>query len=216
MASAESLALALVTKSDPGGSLLKKLPARLTAELALIQKLEAQTTGRAIRVGLWLWQAKARVPHGQFKAWIESAVTGRGYRQCAFYMKIALVFAEKSRVGEKGLAALLQHDFKRAPKNAEAKDALAKLAAFIGDLSLNELLIKHGIKGVGLKAELTEGEAPPAATAGEQLELVWEQAYQPAKSLADLLVERAAILTPDKREALAAELTRALQALRAV
>ena len=47
------------------------------------------------------------------------------------------------------------------------------------------------------------------------MELVWEQAYAPAKSLADLLVERAATLAPERRDAIAAELTRALQALRA-
>jgi hypothetical protein len=47
------------------------------------------------------------------------------------------------------------------------------------------------------------------------MELDWEQAYAPAKNLADLLVEHAAGFSPDRRAVLVAELNRALQALRA-
>lgn len=196
---------------------MPKLPKQLAKELDLIHKLESQAAGRAIRIGAWLWQAKAQLRHGEFKGWIDQHVEGRGYRACAFYMKLALAFVEKSKISEPQLAALCAHNFKGTPKSSAGKEAAERLATFIGDHSLNELLIKHGIKSVGLKGELTAGdEAPPAATEGEQMDLVWSQAYEPAKSLADLLTERAATLAPDRRDAIAAELQRALQALRSV
>ena len=212
MPNASETLLALVTKSAHGGALLPKLPLKIRTELAAIHRLESQAASRAVRLGLWLWQAKAALKHGEFQPWIKSHVEGVGYRQCAYYMKLALTFAEKSKLDDRGLAALCAHDFDDATLDSSALETLAK---FVGDYSLTELLIKHGIKGVGLKSELTTGDAPPELTPGEQMELVWEQAYQPAKSLADLLVERAAGLAPDRREAIAAELTRALQALRA-
>lgn len=214
MPSAESRALALVTKSAPVHFSPSK-PTLLLKKLEAIDRAESQAVFLALQVGVLLWQIKAQIKHGEFKGWIAEHVSGRSYRSCAYYMKLALAFVEKAKPSEAVVQALPGLDLdasKLKPTDTSAREAMEK---FAGGRSLTELLIKHGIKGVGLKAELTEGEAPPPVTAGEQLELLWEQAYQPAKSLADLLVERAAVLTPDKREAIVAELTRALQALRA-
>lgn len=219
MASTSDKALSILVKSAPGSALLPKLPKQLTSELALIHKLESQAAGRAIRVGLWLWQAKEVLKHGEFKPWIEKNVEGKSYRSCAYYMKLAMTFVEKTRVSGESLHALVNHNFKNAPKSKDAKAAVDALTGFVGELSLSELLIKHGIKSVGLKAALTGGDdGAGGAPADPQMELtlLWDQAYTPAKSLADLLSEKAAALKPDQRAALEAELKRALDYVRAV
>lgn len=215
MASTSEKALAVVTATPPKVQslhFLRQARAALAKRAALIFRTEREAACHAIALGMLLWQVKGTLPKGEFKKWIEANIEGRGYRSCAYWMKLALCFAEKSGLKADECSAVAQWK----PKG-KGNTGAAKLDKFVGELSLNELMIKHGLRGVGLKGELTAGdEAPPAITAGEQLELLWSQAYEPAKSLADLLTERAATLAPDRRDAIAAELNRALQALRAV
>ena len=192
---------------------------RLLDTLAAIARHEAQATKFALQIGVILWQAKAALPHGQFQPWIKENIAGKSYRSCAYYMKLTMAFVETARPGAALLECLSGIDFEKDTGFDYNEHAtLAAIAKFTGDLSLTELLIKHGIKGVGLKGELTEGETPPALSPAEQqqqeLALIWSQAYQPAKSLADLIAERAQGFTADQREALQAELSRALDALR--
>lgn len=220
MASNSDTVLVIMAGSAPVVH-FSKLPKRLAKELDLVRKLEAQAAGRAIRMGLWLYQVQFAVK-GKFKAWLAENVQELRYRQCAYYMRLTHFFAEqlKAKHGadttKRLLDALSSYHFGKAPKSKDAREAFAALSAFIGEDSLNELLIKHGIKGVGLKSQLEAGaDAPPQLTPAEQLEFIWEQTYTPAKTLADFLTAQATSLPPDKKAVLEAELMRALQALRA-
>lgn len=189
---------------------------RLLDTLAAIARHEAQATKFALQIGVMLWQAKAALPHGQFQPWVKENIAGKSYRSCARYMKLTMAFVETVRPGAALLECLSGIDFEKDTGfDYNEQGTLAAIAKFTGDLSLTELLIKHGIMGVGLKGELTEGETPPQLNASEQLELNWEQAYQPLKSVADLIAAKASGFLPEQRAALEAELTRALDALRA-
>jgi hypothetical protein len=222
----EEKALSLVmAKSAPVH--FSKPPAVVLKKLALLASLDGQTTFLALQIGGLLWQAKEQLTkHGEFKKWIAAHIKGRGYRSCAYYMKLTQVFVEQAQLtshanGEKIFAALIALDPTKKKQTGLAQEATTIAREFIGELSITELLIKYGIKDVGLKSELTgDDDAPPALTDAEQaqmeLDLTWSQSFEPAKSLADLLAEKARILTPEQRTALKAELDRAQAALRAV
>lgn len=215
----DSQALALLTAKSASVHFCQAAARqRLLDTLAAIARHEAQATKFALQIGVILWQAKAELPHGQFQPWIKENIAGKSYRSCAYYMKLTMAFVETVRPGSALLECLSGMDFDKADLDFNEQGTLAAIAKFTGDLSLTELLIKHGIKGVGLKGELLGGEAPlaltPEAQQQQELELIWSQAYQPAKSLADLIAEKAQGFTADQREALQAELSRALDALR--
>lgn len=187
----------------------------LLEKMAMLAAHEARAAQFGVQIGVMLWQTKAALPHGEFQGWIKQHIVGRSYRSCAYYMKLALIFVEKVKPGAQLLETLISVDLGAEKHTASEKIILGELEKFIGENSLTELLIKHGIKGVGLKSELADGEEPPALTGEQQLELDWAQAYEPAKSLADLLAEKAAAFTSEQRAALEAELKRALEAIRA-
>lgn len=217
----ESKVLAVLTATPAKVQALHFLKAAgkaLTKRIALVRRADHDGSFHALCVGAELWKAKAVSKHGEFKPWIEQNVPTSAYRTCADYMKLTQIFAEKAKLtAEEALA--MGKLLPKGAKSGPAKSAAAKLDAFIGDLSVHELMIKHGVRGVGLKAELTEGDAPPAIEAGNgqmDLSLVWEQVYEPAKSLAELLAEQASRLKPEQLAAVEAELKKALHAVRAV
>jgi hypothetical protein len=84
-------------------------------------------------------------------------------------MRLATVFIERTRATKPEMLALPgdQTSLDLAD-NHHGKQLAAKLATFVGELSLNELLIKHGIKGVGLKTELTDAAAAEVALTPEE------------------------------------------------
>jgi hypothetical protein len=215
----DNQALSLLTvKSDTHVSLLPEMPRIVGEKLGLIRAADRQQILLAFQIGALLWRTKASLKHGEFQDWIRTNVDGRGYRSCARYMKLTLRLAEERSLSDRGWTALL--DLHRvddeALSGAEAEAAEA-VSSFARDLSLTELMVKHGIMGVGLKSELTS-EEPPALTAEQQqqqeLALIWEQTYTPAKTLADVLTEKAGALNADQRSALESELNRALDILR--
>jgi len=219
--SSDSKALTLLT-TLPGKlhkvQFLKRAETIVARQFKKLFRSEHETAVNAVVIGLLLWQAKAAVEKGTFMDWVAKNAGERAYRNSRYYMSLAQVFVEKGRLSlDERLAASTLTG--KAPKAGPAKGVYEKLSKFIGEESLSDLFIKHGIKGVGLKSALTAGEEPPALTdaqqAEQQMELDWSQAWEPAKSLADLLAEKAATFSPEKRAALEAELKRALQALRA-
>lgn len=211
----DSNALSLVTAKSAESALLAELPNRLLAKLATIRRMDRCTVHVALQIGALLWQVKAALPHGKFQPWVKEHMQGKSYRSCAYYMKLTLAFAEVAKPSAAAMAALAAYECEGTPQTEAETEICAAVDDFVSDKSLTELLIKYGITGVGLKSELTEGDKP-TLSAGEQLELVWSQSFETTKSLADLLTEKAAALTPDQRGAIEAELTRALDALRRV
>jgi hypothetical protein len=135
--------------------------------------MESKAAMGGILAGLTLHRVKASLPHGKFGAWVAQISTSGGNlpavkkSQASNYMRLALVFVEKAKVQKPDLLALPgDQTALELGDNAQHARFLGKLNGFVGDLSLNELLIKHGIKGVGLKTELEKQEAEEATTQG--------------------------------------------------
>jgi hypothetical protein len=216
-------ARAIVTSASAnwcGGPIQRQHGKALAKRFELVRRAGYDGAFNALCVAMLLWQARGQLGRGagkkgSFMAWVAEHVAESAHRTCTDYMKLGMIFAETTAITRAEAHAMIYLKPRGAKTDAE-KTAVEKLSAFIGDLSIFELMVKHGVRGVGLKSALTgDSEETPALTAGEQMELVWSQAYKPAKTLADLLTEKAASLDKDKRDVLAAELKRALQAIEA-
>src|SRR5258708_24967338 len=89
-------------------------------------------------------------------------------RQIQYYMKLALVFLEKSKAAKIEMAALPGDGVEIVDFTSTAAKRFADRATdFVGDLSLTELLEKHNIKGI-TRGDDDDAEPTPAG-AGEQL-----------------------------------------------
>ncbi len=151
--------------------------------------LERKAAAGAILAGITLHRVKASLPHGAFGPWIAQKLTrltswtpGTAKVNASFYMRLSLTFVEKVRV-DKSMLLALPHDGESLDLGAskEAKKLASALEKFVGDCSLTELLIKHGIKGVGLKTALEQGdedETDDSATPAQLAEQTRMEALQ--------------------------------------
>lgn len=139
---------------------LAKLQAAAVAQLSAVSELEAKAAIGGVLAGLTLHRVKASMPHGTFGKWLESKTNGVRFstRQAQFLMRLALVFLEKTRAQAPDLLALPGSDGDLAlADNAAGKALAAKLQKFVGEASLYELLVKHGIRGVSRDGDDAEG-----------------------------------------------------------
>lgn len=221
MAQPQLTALGLFSDSKlrPAGDALSRLQAQAVADLQQIQTAERRTAQDALRLGVRLHAVKLALPHGEWGRWQEQHLDGVGRRQVNYYMRLAAVAAPK--LGRKALVSIVACQ--------EDADATARLERFVGDSSLTDLLIKHGIRAVGLRSELTAPD-PQALPPERQLELAmektWEESWSSVERMRDILTnaERAKLLSdPTKLATLKSEiveinrlLDERLEALRAV
>ena len=160
---------------------LSKLKEAAIAQVSAISHLESKAALGALIAGLTLHRVKASLPHGQFVKWLESVqkcTSGAHFkrRQAAYYMALALVFLEKAKVQKPDLLALPGDQLSLEVGDGHAaQQFFAKAQKFVGDLSLNELLIKHGIKGVGLQKELAKAAAAEEPTPPPTAEQLYQQ-----------------------------------------
>jgi len=172
-------ALQIIAKAQMSttGGHLDDVTEQCIHELKMISSMEGAAALRALRFGLVMHQAKALVPHGGFITWQKTTFEGKSRAQCNYYMQLALVFIASMRLNAVEVLKLpnAQLDLALADQEDTTRRVLEKAAKFIGETSLNELLIKHGIKGVGLKKALeaakAKEEGEPAAPDAEQLYL---------------------------------------------
>lgn len=138
----------LQDKSNLHGVQISKLQAIVTQQFDMVKALERDAALRAILVGLILHRIKAGLKHGEFMPWLKKNITGTGYRQCAYYMKLGSVFVEETRLTKDELLALPgdKTDLAVIPADAEARRFMEKARKFVGELSLSELLDEHNLK----------------------------------------------------------------------
>lgn len=184
---------------------LKKLQAAAVAQLRAVAEMDSNAAKAAILCGLTLHRVKASMP-GNFREWVEEMLPKgnmwtpkTAVKNASYYMRLALAFLEKTKLAKPDLLAL--GDGTAAldlTDKATAKKFLAKLTEFIGEHSTNELLIKHGIKGVNLKSALdAEIEAEtgdddaltPAQRLKAQREATWQEAWNSVQLVRATLTE---------------------------
>lgn len=84
-------------------------------------------------------------------------------------MRLALVFLIKSRATKLELRALPTDSIELGTSDQLSQALHRRLEKFVGECSLHELLVKHGLKGVTRDTGEGEGEGEAAAAPGEQL-----------------------------------------------
>lgn len=145
---------------------VKKLQEAAVMQLGAIAEMENRAAMGGILAGLTLLRVKASMAHGAFGKWLSQIRTSGAnlpkinHRQANYYMSLALVFLERAKVTKPDLLALPGDQMALdLADNHEARAFMEKLRKFTGEHSLNELLIKHDIKAVGLKKELSAKKA---------------------------------------------------------
>ena len=208
---------ALVLVNTPewavAGDEVKHLQDLAVEQLGAISKMENAAAMGSIIAGLTLHRVKASMKHGTFGKWLDQIRTGGAnlekrpsgsflevtQRHAQRYMSLALHFLDECKVQLPELLALPGDQLTLDLADGhDHNDLLVKLRKFCGSCSLNELLIKHDIKSVGLKKELTaqkagEEKAAGAAAAPPTPEELYEQSRDEVGSallrLETLLIE---------------------------
>jgi hypothetical protein len=181
---------------------LAKLKEAAVLQASAISELESKAALGAIIAGLTFHRVKASLNHGEFGPWIAQISTSGGNlnikkSQANHYMRLAMVFLEKAKVQKPDLLALPGDQMALEVGDGHpARQFFTKAQKFVGDLSLNELLIKHGIKGVGLKTELAQGAEDDEAQTPEQKaavarERAWAETFESVQRIRANLTETA-------------------------
>lgn len=164
-----------------------------------IRKVERMTAQRAIVLGVTLWKVRLSLPHGQWMPWQQQHLAA-SKSQVNYFMRLALVFLVKSRATKTELRALPGDSVELAPKDELSRALLARLEKFVGECSLNELLVKHGIRGVTRDTDAQGGDSAPGQP-GEQM--LFTEVAEHFYSLRQNLCRREVILryTPEQLDA---------------
>lgn len=174
-------------------------------QLQQIRQMERESAQRAILVGLTLWRIRLTLPHGEWVPWQEEHLQV-GRTQINYYMRLAIVFITKSRTTKVELQALPTDDVRIDAQGAMSQAFIAKLEKFVGECSLNELLVKHGIKGVTRDTD-DQGEAAKAA-GDDSGQMYFSEAAEALQSIRDRILkpEQLMRLQPKQLDAINVEM----------
>ena len=152
---------------------LDSLFAKANEQYAAIKQGDRTTALRALFLGLVFWQIKNECPHGQFMKLANERMPSIPRQTRQDYMKLSMVYVDRTKLALPGHFEIpdAQIALSLGDGNGTEREMVTKAVSFIGDLSLHELMIKHGIRAVGLKTELDDQNsepAPPTANEAEQ------------------------------------------------
>jgi hypothetical protein len=182
---------ALTLLSDPqiatGGGNLESLQKTTVEQIDLIKRMESESALRAVLVGLALHRIKASLKHGAFGKWQTENLNAKR-AQVGYYMRLAIVCLEDAGFSKPETLGLSEIGTDLATSDAaSAKRAFKKIQDFVGEKSLNELLVEHGLKSTGAGG----GSNSSSGTGGGEDPLL-------ADTATHLMGLRALILDPDQ------------------
>jgi hypothetical protein len=168
--------------------------------------MEKTTALKAIVLGITLWRVRFALPHGQWVGW-QAEHLAASKSQVNYIMRLAVVFLLKSRATRVELRALPCDSTTLAPGDELSRALLARLEKFVGECSLNELLVKHGIKGV-TRDTGDENEGEPGTTSAPGQQLLFAEVCEHFHSIRQTLCRRETLLryTPHQLDAAKREL----------
>ncbi len=205
MASPSKHALTVIAQAQISTTMeISKLQSVALQQLEMIRRMERDSALRAILVGLMLHRVKVSLKHGEFGPWIAENVEGVGKSQVNYYMRLATAFLEKTRLVKAELLAMPDNTTSLADDDL-ARAFMSKAEKFVGDCSLNELLIKYSIKGVVREGDDGENPNAPAPGADGQLYFSEVSQYLYGFRTTALRPESLARLTPEQLRAVRAE-----------
>jgi hypothetical protein len=150
---------------------LDALFAKANAQYAAIKQGDRAVTLRAIFLGILFWQIKNECPKGEFMKLASERMPEIARQTRQDYMKLAIVFVEKTRLALPSHFEIPDAQLALSIEDSAGSkhEMVTKAFNFIGTLTLTELMIKHGIRGVGMAAALAEGEgAKPAPNEADE------------------------------------------------
>lgn len=151
-------AIALLDSTKVAAPAVKKFGEAVAEQFTEIARSERMNAGRAILIGMALPMLKASMKHGQFRPWLEANVTAgniwskaTAVKNASYYTRLAYAFLEEVKPSNNEVLAITAGDAIRGrPGNdVHAAKLLRRMATFIGERSLNELLEDYGIKNGG-------------------------------------------------------------------
>lgn len=190
-------ALTLLSTTNVTAPQVKKFGDAVAEEFRQIPLQERMNAARAILVGIGFHAVKASLKHGEFTPWLGSKVNQVNFWSPAtakvnasYYMRLALAFVEQAKPSKQELLALTAGGEITPNLNtadSAAKKLFSRIEEFIGERSLNEILIDEGIKGGGSGGS---SSTPAAVTAGGEDPLL-------ADTASHLMGLRALLLDPE-------------------
>lgn len=190
---------ALTVFADPkirAATPTEKLVEIARQQIAAIPALENEAAVRAILLGLTLQKLRSAAPHGTWTEQLVQILTSvkiwspkTAQTNASYYMRLASFFVEKSRVTVPEMLALPGDQTELAideNSSAQARRFAEKLGKFVGQWSLNELLVRNGIKGVQRDQDGEETPAPEKQLENAR-EKVWEKVWNGAEALFEVL-----------------------------
>ncbi len=210
---------ALVLLSHPEFAVKKDGLAKLSevavAQVAAVGELESKAAIGAVVAGLTLHRVKASLPHGKFRDWQEKHLAkiqgwskATAVKNVSYYMRLSQIFVERTKIQKPTLLALPGDQLALDVGDShQAKEFFSKVSKFVGGISLTDLLIKHGIRSVGLKKELAndDEDAPAPGAAEDYFAQVAKHVYDYRQIVANR--ESLLRLTPQQLDTLKAEVT---------
>ena len=190
-------ALALISSADLKVSAdnLALLQQSVTDQFRRLRALRGEEALRGLLLGLTLHRVKASLPHGEFGGWAKQHATF-GDRWVNYLMKLSLIFIDKAKATKPELLALPgdQTELSLDGMEGAQRTFMTKALKFVGEESLSDLLIKHGIKGVGLRTELAakaaaEHPADAATAAVMASERAWKESWDAVQRVRSALSE---------------------------
>lgn len=170
-------ALAIIDNAPKqNGRDVRRLQASIAKEFALIPQREMTNAVSAILIGLGLHIIKASVPRGEFRPYIEETLPsgnkwtkGTAIKNASLFMRLSLSALEQVQPSKPELLALTEGSVSSELSSGAAAKYVSRLEEWIGERSLNELLIDEGIKHGGGAGSGKVIELPPAATGTDPL-----------------------------------------------
>ncbi|MEN9842170.1 MAG: hypothetical protein RL376_1970 [Verrucomicrobiota bacterium] len=190
-----TVALATFASSDlrVDAAQLRQLQTGVLDQLTVMRRLRGEEALRGLLVGLTLNRIKASLHGGEFLRWQRDNIVCFSDRYCRYLMQLSLVFVDRCKVAKPELLALPgdQTELAIETKEGAQKRLFEKAVSFIGDLSISELLEKHGLKETkrlgGARDKATAPEASnPVAT--------FEEMYAQSRDEIGGVIERAEAL----------------------
>lgn len=136
----------------------QKWGALVRQQVEEIGRQERMIPRKAVALGLVLHAVKNSMPHGRWTPWLTETLTGLTFWSAgtakvnaSYYMRLAITFVEQCKPAKTEVLAISSGNALATiadPKGAAAK-LMSRIDDFIGDRSLNEVLIDEGIKQTG-------------------------------------------------------------------
>jgi len=186
----------------PTVGILDMYAKQVNEDYTSFQKLDGQATWLAIRIGAGMIMGKEALPHGSFGKWAEKNFPQIPQSTYQRFMGLAEAFRKHGELGYEPIKLLSETTNPDKPSK-QAKQYVDLALDFIGEKSLTDLYIEHGIIKREVKARggdrgNTHKKRTPEEQAAYNTELAKRMSYDSAQAFDDLCGQGMIKFLPDE------------------